>query len=174
MNLKKNFSNQLSIYFSTCFGIGYFPFAPGTMGTLFAFIVWILIPDHIFYDTYLQIYKTNPFLIYTFIIALLSFIGVYTSSKAEDQLGHDSPKIIIDEFVGYMISVLFLPKTFMISIYAFVLFRVFDISKPFPIKQIQSLKKGWGVMADDVVAGIFSNLLIQILLYFFPRFFFHF
>lgn len=171
MNLIKNLTNKSAQYLSTCFGIGLIPFAPGTFGTLFALFIWLIIPDSIFYNSTSQsIYYENY--IYLAIGAIiLYFLGVYITKVGEEKLGHDCPSIVFDELVGFMVSVLFLPKTLMISIYAFTLFRVFDIGKPYPVKQIQILKHGWGIMTDDVLAGIYTNVLIQILLIIFPKFF---
>jgi phosphatidylglycerophosphatase A len=171
MNLARKLINQLSLYISTCSGVGYIPFAPGTFGTLFAMFIWFLIPDYLFYNATDSHIYYQEFIYMSVITLFLTLIGIYSCSNAEKQLTHDDPKIVFDELVGYMISVLFLPKTLSITVYAFILFRVFDIAKPFPIKQIQKLKGGLGIMIDDVVAGIFSNILLQILVLIYPNFF---
>lgn len=132
---------------------GYSPVAPGTVGTLAAVIAYLLTPES----------AVNSSLF--FIIPVLAiFPAVYISGKAEEGAGmqKDDRRIVIDEFVGYFISVLFLPKSFVVAVAAFVLFRLFDIIKPPPIFELQSLKKGWGIMMDDVMAGIYTNLLLQI------------
>ncbi|MDX9869917.1 MAG: phosphatidylglycerophosphatase A [Candidatus Cloacimonadales bacterium] len=171
MNSLKKLIEQTNIYFSTLFGIGYIPFMPGTFGTLAAAILWFLIPDYIFYNSTEKTIYIFEYAIMSGIVAILFFLGVYLTGQAEKQLGKDNGKIIFDELVGYLVAVLFLPKTLMICIYAFVLFRVFDIGKPYPISKSQNLKGGWGVMIDDAIAGLFANALMQILILIYPNFF---
>jgi len=93
----------------------------------------------------------------------MSLISVFFISEAEKVLGHDNGMIIIDEFWGYMVAVLFLPKTLFVVIAAFVLFRIFDIFKPEPVDMLQKLPAGWGVMVDDLMAGVYANIVLQIL-----------
>jgi len=154
--------NKFSEYLSTLFGIGLFPKAPGTAGTLFAAIVYFVLPD---------IWFSSFFYIIAFLVVIIlgSLISVYFISKAEIELGHDSGKIVLDEFWGYLIAVIFLPKTLLIIFLAFVLFRIFDILKPEPVNVLQKLPRGWGVMADDIMAGIYSNFVLQILIRVFPN-----
>ncbi len=146
---------KISIYISTLFGIGYFPKAPGTAGTLFAAMVYFILPEK---------WLGNIYLIFS--ILFLSLISVLFISKAEKKLGHDNGKIVIDEFFGYFVAMMFLPKSLLILSLAFILFRIFDIFKPEPVNVLQKLPKGWGVMADDIMAGIYTNICLQILLYF--------
>lgn len=103
-------------------------------------------------------------LIFLISVLVFSLISVFFISKAEEKLGHDSGKIVIDEFLGYMIAVAFLPKTFFMLILSFILFRIFDIFKPEPVNMLQKLPRGWGVLADDLMAGIYSNLAIRFIL----------
>jgi len=124
--------NKFSEYISTLFGIGYFPKAPGTAGTLFAAIVYFVLPDQWFYSSMNSI-------ITLIVILFCSIISVFFISKAEIRLGHDNGKIVLDEFWGYFIAVLFLPKTLPVIITAFVLFRIFDILKPEPVNVLQKL-----------------------------------
>lgn len=155
--------NKFSEYLSTLFGIGYFPKAPGTAGTLFAAIVYFALPDQWFANW------QNSSLV---LIAILlgSIMSVFFISKAEERLGHDNGKIVLDEFWGYFIAVLFLPKTLLMIAAAFVLFRIFDILKPEPVNVLQKLPKGWGVMADDIMAGVYANVVLQILIRLIPKF----
>ncbi len=155
---------KLSVYLATIFGIGYFPVAPGTAGTLFAALIYYILPASLFKTNY------DNFIVVIFLTGL-SLIGVVITSLAEKTLGHDDGKIIIDEFVGYFVTILFLPKSLLLAIYAFIFFRVFDIAKPQPIYKVQSLPKGWGIMVDDIVAGVFANICLQILIRIFPQIF---
>ena len=144
-----------AILISTIFGLGYFPKAPGTIGTLFAAIVYFLLPNYIFERFMNQIYLLV-------LIIILSCISVIFINKTEKKLGHDNGKIIIDEFFGYFISILFLPKNLFVCVGAFILFRIFDIFKPEPVNILQQLPGGWGVLADDIMAGIYANLVLQV------------
>lgn len=147
---------NFSTFYSTLFNIGYFPKAPGTAGTFVAALVYFLLPESMFISAACWIF-------FLLIVLILSIISVHFISKAEKVLGHDNGKIIIDEFFGYFFSVLFLPKTILIIIGSFLLFRFFDILKPEPVNILQKLPEGWGVMADDVMAGIYANLILQVL-----------
>ncbi len=125
------------------------PYAPGTFGSLAGLVfIWAVKPDDFWQ---------------VFIIIACFILGVISSHAAEKEFGlKDSPKIVIDEFVGYLVSIAFLPLTFGYIISAFFLFRFFDILKPFPIRNVERhFKGGLGVMLDDVAAGIFTNLILQ-------------
>ncbi len=142
--------------------IGYFPIASGTVTSIFtAALYFFLIPP----------LSPAGNLLLIGILLLVSLVFVPIIKSAEKDMGHDSRKITIDELIGFCFAVMFLPHTLMVFIYALALFRVFDIVKPTPINQLQNLPHGWGVLADDIVAGIFSNIIIQILIIFFPHFF---
>lgn len=135
--------------------LGYLPFAPGTIGSLFALALFLL--------------TDVPVFAHFLIIAIGALLGMHASTVAEKTLKEkDSKKIIIDEFIGFYISVLYLPKTLGIAISAFILFRFFDILKPLFISKLEkTLSNGLGVMADDILAGIYTNILIQVWLLFF-------
>ncbi|MFO7896065.1 MAG: phosphatidylglycerophosphatase A [Candidatus Cloacimonadales bacterium] len=145
---------NINVLISTLLGAGYISKAPGTVGTLIAAAVYYFAPES---------FNMWFFLGY---ILLMSLISVFFITEAEKVLGHDNGMIIIDEFWGYMIAVLFLPKTLFVVIAAFVLFRIFDIFKPEPIDMLQKLPAGWGVMVDDLMAGVYANLVLQILIRF--------
>ncbi|MDI6890923.1 MAG: phosphatidylglycerophosphatase A [Thermodesulfovibrionales bacterium] len=137
-------------YIATLGFIGYLPFAPGTFGSLVAFTFFILL-------------KPSPF-IHIIILFLLIPVGVISSRHAERLLNSkDSRHIVIDEFCGYLLSVVLVPFSIGYALTAFFLFRFFDILKPFPIKKIGFvLSGGEGIMADDIVAAIYTNLILQI------------
>ena len=137
-------------YIATLGFIGYIPFAPGTFGTISSFVVFILLKPSI------------PTQIVILLFALP--LGILSSHLAERLLHEkDSSHIVIDEFCGYLISVLFLPFTFTNAVAAFFLFRFFDILKPFPIRKFETaLKGGYGIMADDIMAALYTNVILQI------------
>ncbi len=137
-------------YIATLGFIGYLPFAPGTFGSLAAFTVFVLLKPTVF--------------IHIIILLFIIHIGIISSHHAEKLLNDkDSRHIVIDEFCGYLISVLFIPYSTGFAITAFFLFRFFDILKPFPIRKIESvLSGGKGIMADDIAAALYTNIILQI------------
>lgn len=148
MQVNKNIPFVARI-FATGLFTGYSPIAPGTAGSALGLAIYLISGVG---DTHFFI----PLIIINFII------GVITSSILEKSLGNDPSVVVIDEIVGMWISLLFLPSNLVIIISAFLLFRIFDIVKPFPCRRAEKLKLGWGIMLDDVVAGIYANLLLQI------------
>ncbi len=149
MNLSK--THFLERTLATVFFTGYFPKAPGTIGSLSGLMLLY----------YLPIIQSVLFLW----IVLLFFVGVWVATVIEKEAGKDAGIITIDECCGMWISLLFLPLLpFWIPLMGFVFFRLFDIWKPFPIDKLQQLNGGWGVMLDDVAAGILANLLLRSIL----------
>ena len=97
------------------------------------------------------------------LIILVTGAGVYSSGKVEKIWGHDSSKVVIDEVAGMMVTLLFIPATLNNLIAGLLLFRFFDIVKPLYIRRLEVLPKGWGVMADDVLAGIYGHIVLTVL-----------
>ena len=137
---------------------GYSPIAPGTAGSLLALLIFIFIPE------LSSVYWIG-------IIIVLFFVGVYCSTQLEKEYEHDPSQANIDEIVGMFIALVWLPKTWVIIFAGFFLFRIFDIVKPYPANKLESLPKGWGVMADDVLAGIYANIVLQIGVLLYYRYF---
>lgn len=150
-------------FIASLLGTGYLPKMPGTWGSLFSLAIYLLLPEAWFMDLAR----------WWFTMAFAGFIlfSVWISTLAERRLGHDAPQIVIDEMCGFFVSVLWLPKTVMLGIWAFILFRAFDIIKPWWVGKAQNLPRGWGVVVDDLVAGIFANLILQVLTLLAPQFF---
>lgn len=131
---------KLIVFLATGFGLGMLPKAPGTFGTLLGVILAAIFPDNLY------------------LVMAVSILGIWISQEAEKLLQeHDCPKIVIDEVAGYLIAAFNWHGYYLIA--AFVLFRVFDIIKPPPIRQLQKLPGGIGVMADDLAAGLLTNLV---------------
>ncbi|MCX8057537.1 MAG: phosphatidylglycerophosphatase A [Ignavibacteria bacterium] len=151
------FTQKLKLFFATGFLVGYFPFASGTVGSFLAILIYLFIPG--FEEPYIMI----------FFVLLFIVIGIFTSDYAEKIYGFDPPEVVIDEIVGMWFSLLFLPKTYLIASIGFILFRIFDIIKPFPAKQSQNLKGGIGIMLDDIIAGFYSLIIIHLILLIFPE-----
>ena len=137
-------------YIATLGFIGYLPFAPGTFGTLAAVFFMVALKPSVLLHIALTVF---------FIIT-----GIVSSNKTEKLFGEkDSRHIIIDEFAGYMASLLFLPFSWGYVIAAFVLFRLFDILKPPPLRRLEDFfNGGFGIMADDIGAAVYTNLLLQL------------
>ncbi len=95
-------------------------------------------------------------------------LGVYTSHQMEKKFGNDPSIVVIDEIVGMWISLFMLPKNILVGTMAFLLFRVYDIIKPPPARKLEHQNKGWGIMLDDVAAGIYANVTMRILILLFP------
>ncbi|NOX89561.1 MAG: phosphatidylglycerophosphatase A [Calditrichaeota bacterium] len=135
----------------TGLGAGYSPIAPGTAGSLLALVLFALLPA--------------ASVVWLLISAVVFFIGVKISTFIEREKGEDPSLVVIDEIVGQWIALLFLPA-YSLTVFAgaFFLFRLFDVWKPYPIDLSQKLNGGWGIMVDDVLAGIYANLVLQIVL----------
>ena len=137
---------------------GYFglsPIVPGTVGTIPGLLIFILISTQLY--------------LYWIVTLLIIVIGIWFSSIAEKEIFHtkDSREIVIDEIAGFLITMSFFTiyDGWEYILTGFFLFRVFDILKPPPINRLQDLKGGWGVMADDLLAGLYSNVILQIVRY---------
>ena len=135
------------------FGVGLIPFAPGTWGTLIA------IP---FYY-----YLCNlPLAEYGAVVVLAFGIGVWVCEKATRYLGvYDHPSIVWDEVVGYWLTMLAMPHHWVWIAAGFVLFRIFDIWKPWPIYQVdQGMRNGLGIMLDDALAAVYASLVLRVII----------
>ena len=134
---------KLIVLLASGFGLGLVPKAPGTFGTMLGLILAVLLPN-------------NPYL-----LVGVSLLGVWLSHEAEKILEeHDSPKIVIDEVAGFLIAAYSWHGYYLIM--AFILFRILDVFKPDPIRQLQKLPGGLGVMADDLAAGLLTNLAMRL------------
>ena len=137
---------RLAEILATVFYLGRIPGAPGTWGSIAAVLVWLILPEQM-----LSVF------IFSGILIFLAVIGIWVSQLAESASGTTDPsEIIIDEWVGQWIALLALPQTWISAVIALVFFRIFDIAKPGPINNLQKLPGGWGIMVDDIVAGIFA------------------
>ena len=140
---------------STVFYIGRIPLAPGTICSFLAFLSWY----------YLRFYIEGVFILYGSLI--LFFIGVAVSTIYSESIKkEDPPEVVIDEWVGQWIALWLIPHSFVWGLLSFTIFRIFDILKLGPVKGMDDIKSGTGIMMDDVVAGIFALLTTQSLVYF--------
>ncbi len=134
---------------STFFYIGYLPFIPGTFGSIAGIILFYLIKDNL--------------LVYTLFTLLLITLGFLVAGETEKILNKkDARCIVIDEVCGMLLSLIFVPYDIKLVIIAFVLFRILDSLKPYPVGRFQDLRGSPGVMLDDIVAGLYTNIILQV------------
>lgn len=142
------FQRGVATFIASVGYLGFSPLAPGTVGTLAAFAVyWWLVPAGL----------------WVLVVAAVAIaVGIWAGGVAEKVWQKKDPgRVCVDEFAAYFVAVAFLPKTAAYAVAAFILSRVFDILKPFPAGRSQRLPGGWGIMADDVVAAVYANLILQ-------------
>ena len=146
---------------ATGFGSGYSPFAPGTAGSLVGcLLLWglqVFLPEQ-FSGGWQQ---AHNLLILT---GLFFLLGVWASQKMEAEWGHDAQKIVADEIAGVWVAMIAVPVTLLNLALAFALFRLFDIWKPLGIRRMEKLPGGWGVMGDDLLAGIYAGVCLHLAL----------
>lgn len=142
----------LARIFGSAFGIGYIPFAPGTFASGAAALLYLYVPA----------IRELPML--ALLIVLSTVIGVWAGGVMEKEYGEDPSQAVIDEVAGQWIALLFVPFSPLTVLLAFILFRLFDVLKPGPVDWAQRFPGGWGIMSDDVLAGVFANLSLQLIL----------
>jgi len=141
------------IFIATGAYSGYSPIAPGTAGTVAAIPLYLLIST------------LNPFYYATIVLALIP-LSFWSSGVAEEIFeAKDSGKIVIDEIVGFLVTMFMVPAGWTYIIAGFFLFRFFDIAKVYPANKLEKIGGGAGVVADDIMAGIYANLALQILVF---------
>lgn len=147
--MKINFFEK---FIGSGFYTGYFPIASGTIGSIAAILIY-LIPGF-----------ENLFIIIPAIIIFI-YYGIFVGTKFESEYGKDPAQCTIDEVVGTWISIIALPKSFIIISIAFLIWRALDIIKPPPARNLERLKGGLGIMIDDVISGIYTLIIMHLVLY---------
>lgn len=134
------------------FFLGYAPIASGTVGTLAAFVM--------------VLFLKNNWIAYAIVMVSLIVLGICVSTEAEHLYKEkDSHKIVIDEVAGYFVTMFLIPSmTLGVMVIGFFLNRIFDMLKPYPIRKIEELPGGFGIMLDDVLAGVYSNLFLRLII----------
>jgi len=144
-------AERFGIWMATGFGLGYAPIASGTAGSLGGVLLY-------------GVLHPLPWPMYLTTVAGLAFLGVWSADGAERIFGKkDCGYIVIDEIVGLMISVFLIPWKWPWILAAFMLFRVFDVLKPFPLRRMELCSGGVGILLDDVGAGLYTNLLLHLI-----------
>ncbi len=148
---------RLAVVVATVGYSGYFPIAPGTIGSLAGLVVYAVVW-----------WSGSPVVEVAAIVALFA-AGVWAGTVAERYFGGIDPgPIVIDEVVGMLITLLFIPVGWSGALLGFLLFRVFDVIKPFPARRLERLHGGLGVMADDAMAAVYANVALRMALWFAP------
>ena len=141
---------------ATGMGFGLSPFAPGTAGAFLAVLLLYPISLSHFADYWL-----------IGLSVIFYFLGVSSTNYVEKAWGEKDPsRVVIDEVIGLWITIIFIPISLTTAILAFVLFRLFDIWKPLGIRKLEKISGGHGVMLDDVLAGVYSNIALQLIYHF--------
>lgn len=147
--------HRLALAFASACYIGFIPGAPGTYASIATTLAYFLLYSYGHW---------NSSALHLSTICLISLAGVLASSVVSKKTGIEDPSfVVIDEVAGQLLTFLFLPFNAMNLVLGTLAFRVFDIWKPYPIRKLESLENGVGVMADDLLAGIYGNLVLQIL-----------
>jgi phosphatidylglycerophosphatase A len=143
---------RLGLIVATVFGVGYAPVAPGTFGSAAGLLVWWLLP-------------ASPVVQGVAIVAIFVF-GSWGGNVAERHFGRTDPgQVVIDEVMGMLITLFLNPVGWIGALGGFLLFRVFDVIKPYPANRLEQLHGGVGVMADDAMAAVYANLVLRAALY---------
>jgi phosphatidylglycerophosphatase A len=136
---------------ATAGGVGFFPVAPGTAGSLAALLLYAP----------LRAWASHP--LFLVVIALVVAAGVWASDRVEREWGTTDPgPVVIDEVLGMWMSLVWLPLSWAGVGVAFLLFRIFDIVKPYPARRAEAAPGGWGIMLDDAVAGLYANAVLRL------------
>jgi phosphatidylglycerophosphatase A len=142
---------RAALALATCFGLGYSPIAPGTVGSAVGLLVWVVLPQTI--------------AVHAAAIIVLFVAGSWSGSVSERHFKATDPApVILDEVLGMLVTLFMNPVGWLGATTGFVLFRIFDIIKPYPANRLERLHGGVGVMADDLMAAIYANLALRAIL----------
>ena len=144
-------TDYLALAIATC-GVGYLPLAPGTFGSLVGVAIFLALSR-----------VPSGFLVLA--ILVVTFVGIWAGTRTEELAGRKDPgKIVVDEVAGQLIALfplVFAAWSIKLVMLSFILFRFFDIVKPYPANRLQDLKGGLGVMCDDLVAGAYAAIIVS-------------
>ena len=152
---KASLPDKLALVLSSCFGIGLIPVAQGTFATLAAIPLAAALA------------RFTP-MACAYVLFFFILLAVWVSARAADVLQKEDPgEVVIDEAAGLLLTLFLLPATAVNLCLGFVLFRLFDILKPYPIRRLESLGGGSGIVLDDLLAGVYGNVCLRLIAFFF-------
>jgi phosphatidylglycerophosphatase A len=141
----------VALALATILGVGFVPWAPGTFGSAAGLLLWWLLP--------------NSAIVQVAAIVMVFFVGAWSGSVAEQHFkASDPPPVVIDEVMGMWITLLLNPVGWQGAVIGFLLFRLFDVIKPYPADRLERLRGGFGVMADDGMAAVYANLALRVII----------
>ena len=151
---------RFAVFVATVAYCGYFPIAPGTVGSAAGLVVYLLV------------WWSHSTLVEVALIAGVFAAGTWAATEAERFFGGIDPgPVVIDEVLGMLITLAFMPVGLATALAGFLLFRVFDVIKPYPANRLERLHGGFGVMADDAMAAVYANLALRGVVYLLPGWF---
>lgn len=154
----RSWSSRVGLALASVGYTGFAPVAPGTVGSALTLPLWVLLR-----------WAGLPWL-EPVCIAVVVVAGAWSARVAERELGLEDPgPVVIDEVAGMLVTLLWMPLTWQVALAGFLAFRVFDILKPYPVGRLEHLPDGWGVMADDVMAGVYAWGVLHVLLWLRPE-----
>lgn len=148
---------RFAVFLATVAYCGYFPIAPGTVGSAAGLVVYLLV------------YWSHSRVVELGLIAAVFAVGTWSATHAERYFGGIDPgPVVIDEVLGQLITLALIPVNWKIAAAGFVLFRIYDVIKPYPANRLEAFHGGFGVMADDAMAGVYANLTLRLLIWLLP------
>lgn len=148
---------RFAVFLATVAYCGYFPIAPGTVGSAAGLVVYLLV------------WWTQSSMLEVALIAVTFGAGIWAATQAERFFGGIDPgPVVIDEVLGMLVTLAFIPVGWSGALAGFVIFRVYDVIKPYPANRLESLHGGFGIMADDAMAGVYANLTLRLLIWLLP------
>jgi phosphatidylglycerophosphatase A len=148
---------RFAVFLATVAYCGYFPIAPGTVGSAAGLIVYLLV------------WWTRSPMVEAGLIAVTFAAGTWAATHAERYFGGIDPgPVVIDEVLGMLVTLAFIPVGWPAALAGFFIFRVFDVIKPYPANRLETFHGGFGIMADDAMAGIYANLVLRLLMWLLP------
>lgn len=148
---------RFGVFIATCAHVGYAPVAPGTFGSAIGLAVFYAVRHQ------------GSIALEVAAIAFLVVLGLWSATEAEHHFGGIDPgPVVIDEVIGMLITLAFVPVNVAGAIVGFLVFRVFDVAKPWPARRLELLPGGFGVVLDDVMAGVYGNLVVRGLVHLMP------
>ena len=148
---------RFAVFLATAAYCGYFPVAPGTVGSAAGLVVYLLV------------WWTQSPIVESALIVATFAAGTWAATHAERYFGGIDPgPVVIDEVLGMLVTLAFIPAGWTAAAAGFVLFRVFDVIKPFPADRLEKFHGGFGIMADDAMAGVYANLALRLVMWLLP------